>query len=52
MIIFFCCIIILKAFSFFMSSSMFSGTTCQLKPNLSLHQPHCSFSEFAESFSQ
>ncbi len=27
-----------------MSSSMFSGTTCQLTPNRSTHQPHCSAS--------
>ncbi len=34
------------------SSSNILGTTCQVTPNLSVHQPHCSASGTAESFSQ
>jgi len=34
------------------SSPMFAGMTCQLTPNRSLHQPHCSDSGTCESFDQ
>ena len=50
--IFFCCIMTWICSGRRVSSSMFAGMICQLTPNRSLHQPHCSDSGTCESFDQ
>ncbi len=43
------CIIAWICSSVRMSLDMFAGTICQLRLNLSLHQPHCSDSGTCDS---